>query len=73
MLKLISTFLLAFLVISCAQSQVGYSTKDKKAIKFFEKCKEMAPSNVNTRQMLYGLYLGEGDTLKAKEQLVKYE
>ncbi|GAB5418672.1 MAG: OmpA family protein [Crocinitomicaceae bacterium] len=36
MSKLISSFLVAILLVSCAEAQVGYSTKDKKAIKFFE-------------------------------------
>lgn len=36
MLKFISTFLIAVLFIGCAEAQMGYSTKDKKAIKFFE-------------------------------------
>lgn len=44
MLKLISTFLIAVLVIGCAEAQVGYSTKDKKAIKYFE-LGQGAPNN----------------------------
>lgn len=40
MLKYGSTLLLAFLFFSCAEAQIGYSTKDKKAIKQFEAGKE---------------------------------
>ncbi len=36
MSKLISSFLVIVLLVSCAEAQVGYSTKNKKAIKFFE-------------------------------------
>ncbi len=36
MVKYIYTFILAISVIGCAEAQVGYSTKDKKAIKYFE-------------------------------------
>ncbi|MCB0737190.1 MAG: hypothetical protein KDC92_06735 [Bacteroidetes bacterium] len=43
----------------------------KKAIIYFEKCKEIAPMHANTRQMLYNLYLAQGDTVLAKRQLVK--
>ena len=40
MVKYIYTLILAISVISCAEAQIRYSTKDKKAIKFFEAGKE---------------------------------
>ena len=36
MIKYVFTLLWAIVVFGCAEAQVGYSTKDKKAIKFFE-------------------------------------
>lgn len=44
MVKYAFTLFLAFLMTGCAEAQVGYSTKDKKAIKYFEAGKA-APEN----------------------------
>ncbi len=47
MLKFILSSFLVLLVVSCAESQFNYSTKDKKAIKLFEKAQKAPRESVD--------------------------
>jgi outer membrane protein OmpA-like peptidoglycan-associated protein/Tol biopolymer transport system component len=47
MLKFILSSFLILLVVSCAESQFSYSTKDKKAIKLFEKAQKAPRESVD--------------------------
>ena len=47
-LKFILSLSITFLILGCAQSQFPYSSKDKKAVKFFEKAQKAPNESVDS-------------------------